>query len=248
MSTPSATIARRSRARRFLAVLAEPQSYRNLLYLLLAVPIGTISFCLVVTVVSTGAGLVVVALLGIPVLVAGWYGVRALANLDRRVRGRAAAPRPARCSPGRPARRTVGPPRRADEGLRPVAGARLPGAPPPRRRRHRHDRGHPPRRVRHRRLGPVPALARRRPHRRGLAPPRRPRVAGHAVVLGARARRARAAGRLAAHRQRHGRGVRPLGERVAADGEWLDGPRRGRGATWTDLGAIPGHRAVTALR
>ena len=54
--------------RRFVGVVAEPQSYRNLAYLLLGLPLGTLWFTLIVTGVSVSISMLVVALLGIPML------------------------------------------------------------------------------------------------------------------------------------------------------------------------------------
>jgi hypothetical protein len=68
---------------RFFAVVARPQSYRNIAYLLLGLALGTLWFSVLVTAVATSASLVVVALLGIPMLWATWYVVRAFANVER---------------------------------------------------------------------------------------------------------------------------------------------------------------------
>ena len=62
---------------------ADPQTYRNLLYLVLGLPLGTIWFTLIVTVVAVGSGLVAVALIGIPVLLGSWYLIHALAAIER---------------------------------------------------------------------------------------------------------------------------------------------------------------------
>ena len=69
--------------RRFLHVVAEPQTYRNLGYLLLGLPLGTIWFSVLVSGLAVGAGLLVVALTGIPILLGMWYVSRAFANTER---------------------------------------------------------------------------------------------------------------------------------------------------------------------
>lgn len=50
-------------------VAADPQTYRNVLYLLLAFPLGTFYFVFLVTGITVGVGLIVVALVGIPILI-----------------------------------------------------------------------------------------------------------------------------------------------------------------------------------
>jgi hypothetical protein len=70
-------------ARRLFRVVAEPQSYRNIAYLLLGLPLGTIWFSVLVTWLAVGVSLLVIALLGVPVLLAMWYAVRAFANVER---------------------------------------------------------------------------------------------------------------------------------------------------------------------
>jgi len=69
--------------RRFVGVVAEPQSYRNLAYLLLGLPLGTLWFTLIVTGLSVSISMLVVALLGIPMLWAMWYAIRAFGNVER---------------------------------------------------------------------------------------------------------------------------------------------------------------------
>jgi Putative sensor len=76
---------RSSPMRRIFGVVARSQSYRNIAYLLLGLPLGTIWFSVLVSGYSVGISMVVVALLGIPVLWAMWYVVRAAANVERRV-------------------------------------------------------------------------------------------------------------------------------------------------------------------
>lgn len=78
-------VRRVSALRRFFGVVAEPDSYRNLAYLVLGLPLGVVWFTALVTAVSTAASMVVVALIGIPMLLATWYLVRAFANVERGV-------------------------------------------------------------------------------------------------------------------------------------------------------------------
>jgi hypothetical protein len=73
------------RLRRFVDPIASPQSYRNIAYLLLALPLGTFWFAVLVAVFTTAASLLVVALLGVPLLLATWYAVRVFANVERGV-------------------------------------------------------------------------------------------------------------------------------------------------------------------
>jgi len=72
---------------RFFGVLTRPQSYRNIVYLLLGLPLGTLWFSVLVTVASVSVSMLVVALLGIPMLIGMWYAVRAFANVERAVAG-----------------------------------------------------------------------------------------------------------------------------------------------------------------
>ena len=67
----------------FLGVIGQPRSYRNILYLLLGLPLGTMYFTVLVTGVSVGLGLMIVALMGIPILIGLWYVVRAFMRLER---------------------------------------------------------------------------------------------------------------------------------------------------------------------
>ena len=76
-----------SHVRRFFGVVARPQTYRNVAYLLLGLPLGTLWFSILVTVASVSVSMLVVALLGIPMLIGMWYGVRAFANVERGVAG-----------------------------------------------------------------------------------------------------------------------------------------------------------------
>jgi hypothetical protein len=77
------TTMRGSPWRRFLGVVARPQSYRDLAYLLLGLPLGTLWFSVLVTGLSVAVSMLVVALLGIPLLVGLWYVSRAFANAER---------------------------------------------------------------------------------------------------------------------------------------------------------------------
>lgn len=74
-----------SLTRRFVGVAARPQSYRNIAYLLLGLPLGTLWFSVLVTVASVSVSMLVVALLGIPMIIGMWYAVRAFANVERAV-------------------------------------------------------------------------------------------------------------------------------------------------------------------
>lgn len=89
MNTTSITVttthSRSSAVRRFVPVVAEPDTYRNLAYLVLGLPLGTIWFTSLVTGVSVGVSLLVIALVGIPVLVGVWLLSRVFANVERSV-------------------------------------------------------------------------------------------------------------------------------------------------------------------
>jgi len=67
----------------FWGVAAKGQSYRNILYLLLGLPLGTLYFTLLVTGTSVGLSLLVLALVGIPLLIGLWYVIRSLMSLER---------------------------------------------------------------------------------------------------------------------------------------------------------------------
>jgi hypothetical protein len=75
--------ARRSPLRRFFGAVARPQSYRNIGYLYVGFPLAIVWFTVLVSMLSVSLSLVVVALLGIPLLVATWYVIRAFANVER---------------------------------------------------------------------------------------------------------------------------------------------------------------------
>ena len=82
---PVVRTGRTSPLRRFSGVVAQPDSYRNIAFLLVGLPLGTIWFSVLVTGVSVALSMVVVALLGVPMLVGLWYVTRACANVERRV-------------------------------------------------------------------------------------------------------------------------------------------------------------------
>jgi hypothetical protein len=69
--------------RRFLGVVIDPQSYRNIGYLLLGLLLGTVWFTVLISAVAIGISLLVVALLGIPILIGLWYATRVFANVER---------------------------------------------------------------------------------------------------------------------------------------------------------------------
>ncbi len=69
----------------FFGVITRPRSYLNILYLLLGLPLGTLYFTVLVTGFSLGIGLMVVALVGIPILIALWYVTHAFMHLERSV-------------------------------------------------------------------------------------------------------------------------------------------------------------------
>ncbi len=66
-----------------LGVVVRGQTYRSIGYVMLGAALGTMWFSVLVTAVALGFSLLVVALLGIPVLLATWYVVRAFANVER---------------------------------------------------------------------------------------------------------------------------------------------------------------------
>jgi len=76
---------RTSAVRRFFGVVARPQSYRSIGYLLLGLPLGTVWFTVLISGLSVAASMLVVALLGIPMLWGMWYVIRAFANVERSV-------------------------------------------------------------------------------------------------------------------------------------------------------------------
>lgn len=84
MATTTESTARESPVAAFVGVVARPQTYRNLLYLAIAFPLGVAYFVVLVTGFSLGAGLAV-TLVGIPVLLATFWLVRALSFVERRL-------------------------------------------------------------------------------------------------------------------------------------------------------------------
>ncbi len=82
-ASPSSRSNRTSPVRRIFGVATQPQTYRNIAYLLLGLPLGTIWFSVLVSGLSAAISMVVVALLGIPMLWAMWYLIRWLANVER---------------------------------------------------------------------------------------------------------------------------------------------------------------------
>ena len=73
-----------SKKRGFFGVVADPQSYRNIAYLLLAFPLGTLYFVFLVTGLSLGFGLII-TLIGIPILLLVLSGSWALCRFERQV-------------------------------------------------------------------------------------------------------------------------------------------------------------------
>ena len=69
----------------FFGVITEPKSYRSILYLLLGLPLGTFYFTVLITGVSLGFGLLVVALIGIPIMMGLWYIVRGFMSFERKL-------------------------------------------------------------------------------------------------------------------------------------------------------------------
>src|SRR5918994_7344843 len=67
---------------RFARVVWDPQSYRNLLYLLLALPLGVVYVTILAVGLSAGAGLAVV-LVGIVLLLATVFALRGMAMVER---------------------------------------------------------------------------------------------------------------------------------------------------------------------
>jgi hypothetical protein len=74
-----------TRARRVFDVIVQPQSYRNVAYLLLGLPLGIGWFTVLVAAAVVATSMLVVALVGIPLLVAFWYLTRVIANIERRI-------------------------------------------------------------------------------------------------------------------------------------------------------------------
>ena len=68
--------------KRFFGVIAEPQSYISIFYLLLAFPLGIAYFVFLVTGISVGAGLIVIWV-GVPILALVLAGSWAMCELER---------------------------------------------------------------------------------------------------------------------------------------------------------------------
>ena len=65
----------------FLGVLIDPQSYVNILYLLLSFPLGIAYFVFLVTGISLGFGLLIIWV-GVPILALFWLGRGCCASLS----------------------------------------------------------------------------------------------------------------------------------------------------------------------
>jgi two-component system, OmpR family, phosphate regulon sensor histidine kinase PhoR len=84
MRSLSADLAQRARPATIVGVLWRGQSYLNLLYLLAAFPLGLIYFILLITLISTGLS-TIVAVIGIPLLLATLYVWLGLAEFERQL-------------------------------------------------------------------------------------------------------------------------------------------------------------------
>jgi signal transduction histidine kinase len=84
MRSLSADLAQRARPATVVGVLWRGQSYLNLFYLLAAFPLGLIYFILLVTLISTSLS-TIVALIGIPLLLATLYIWLGLAEFERQL-------------------------------------------------------------------------------------------------------------------------------------------------------------------
>jgi two-component system, OmpR family, phosphate regulon sensor histidine kinase PhoR len=84
MRSLSADLAQRARPATIVGVLWRGQSYLNLLYLLAAFPLGLIYFILLITLLSTSFS-TIVALIGIPLLLATLYVWLGLAEFERQL-------------------------------------------------------------------------------------------------------------------------------------------------------------------
>ncbi|HEX3272727.1 MAG TPA: sensor domain-containing protein, partial [Ktedonobacterales bacterium] len=84
MRSLSADLAQRARPATIVGVLWRGQSYLNLLYLLAAFPLGLIYFILLITLISTSLS-TIVALIGIPLLLATLYIWLGLAEFERQL-------------------------------------------------------------------------------------------------------------------------------------------------------------------
>ena len=66
----------------FFGVIADPQSYLNIFYLLFGLPLGIVYFVFLVTGISLGFGLLVVWV-GVPILVLVLFGSWAMCQFER---------------------------------------------------------------------------------------------------------------------------------------------------------------------
>src|SRR4051794_5538450 len=89
MSTTGVLVSGRRRRRlsvaslvRLASVASEAQSYRNLLYLALCLPLGVAYVAILAVGLSAGAGLAVI-LVGLAVLLATLFALRAMAAVER---------------------------------------------------------------------------------------------------------------------------------------------------------------------
>ena len=71
-----------AKKRGFFGAIIDPQSYINIIYLLIALPLGTFYFVFLVTGLSLGFGLII-TLLGIPVLLFVLGGSSVLCRVER---------------------------------------------------------------------------------------------------------------------------------------------------------------------
>ncbi|OEV06262.1 sensor domain-containing protein, partial [Streptomyces oceani] len=72
----------RARVTRMLLAPVSPRTWLELLHVLTGLPVAVVTFCFTVTMLATGAGLLV-TFLGVPVLAAGLAGCRALGSMER---------------------------------------------------------------------------------------------------------------------------------------------------------------------
>ena len=84
MSKPAKNATRKSsrNSAGFFGVIANPQSYLNIVYLLLAFPLGTFYFVFLVTGLSLGLGLSI-TVIGLPLLALVLVGARVLCRFER---------------------------------------------------------------------------------------------------------------------------------------------------------------------
>jgi hypothetical protein len=80
----ASTPARGSLSRRFFGLAVQPRSYGKIAYLLLGLPLGVAWFAILTTGMAVGLG-TIVALVGLLLLLAVWFLVRAFANLERSI-------------------------------------------------------------------------------------------------------------------------------------------------------------------